>query len=240
MKLNLRKPIIFFDLETTGLYATNDKITEIGAVKIRDGSIVDTFSTFADPERPIPAKIVQLTGITDNMVKGAPSQSEAVRAFLDFCGDAVLVAHNAPFDTGFIRKACQDMGVEYNYTSVDTVAIARKILPDAPNVKLDTLAKHFRLGKFNHHRAVDDAEMLTNIFLNLVRLLEKSFDVHDLKDMREKIVGGDYKKLPTYHQIILVKNQTGLKNLYKLISYSHLDYFHRRPRIPRSVLNQHR
>ncbi len=238
--MSLSGTFVCFDLETTGLYATNDKITEIGAVKIKDGSIVDTFSTFADPERAIPAKIVQLTGITDSMVKGAPSQSEAVRAFLDFCGDAVLVAHNAPFDTGFIRKACQDMGVEYNYTSVDTVAIARKILPDAPNVKLDTLAKHFRLGKFNHHRAVDDAEMLTNIFLNLVRLLEKSFDVHDLKDMREKIVGGDYKKLPTYHQIILVKNQTGLKNLYKLISYSHLDYFHRRPRIPRSVLNQHR
>ena len=231
---------VCFDLETTGLYATNDRITEIGAVKIKDGMIVDTFSTFADPERPIPAKVVQLTGITDNMVKGAPSQSEAVKSFLDFCGDAVLVAHNAPFDTGFIRKACQEMGVDYHYTSVDTVAIARCILPDLFNVKLDTLAKHFRLGKFNHHRAVDDAEMLTNIFLNMVRLLEKQHDVHDLNDMREKIVGGDFKKLPTYHQIILVKNQTGLKNLYKLISYSHLNYFHRKPRIPKSELLKHR
>lgn len=231
---------VCFDLETTGLYATNDKITEIGAVKIKDGKIVDTFSTFANPERPIPARVVQLTGITDNMVKGAPSQKEAVQAFLDFCDGAVLVAHNAPFDTGFIRKACQDFGMEYNYTSVDTVAIARKILPDINNVKLDTLAKHFRLGKFNHHRAVDDAEMLTNIFLNMVRLLQKQHDVHDLNDMREKIVGGDFKKLPTYHQIILVKNQTGLKNLYKLISYSHLNYFHRRPRIPKSELMKHR
>ncbi len=231
---------VCFDLETTGLYATNDKITEIGAVKITDGRIVDSFSTFADPERPIPAKIVQLTGITDNMVKGAPSQSEAVRSFLDFCEGAVLVAHNAPFDTGFIRKACEDMGMEYNYTSVDTVAIARCILPELNNVKLDTLAKHFRLGKFNHHRAVDDAEMLTNIYLNLIRLLEKDHDVHDLNDMREKVVGGDYKKLPTYHQIILVKNKTGLKNLYKLISYSHLNCFHRRPRIPKSELDKHR
>ena len=231
---------VCFDLETTGLYATNDNITEIGAVKIKDGNIVDTFSTFADPERPIPAKVVQLTGITDSMVKGAPSQSEAVKAFLDFCDGAVLVAHNAPFDTGFIRKKCQDMGVAYDYTSVDTVAIARSILPDINNVKLDTLAKHFRLGKFNHHRAVDDAEMLTNIFLNLVRLLEKEHDVHDLNDMREKIVGGDFKKLPTYHQIILVKNQAGLKNLYKLISYSHLNTFHRRPRIPKSELIKHR
>ncbi len=231
---------VCFDLETTGLYATNDKITEIGAVKIQDGRIIETFSSFADPERPIPAKVVQLTGITDNMVKGAPSQAEAVQAFLDFCDGAVLVAHNAPFDTGFIRKACQDMGVVYDYTSVDTVAIARRILPDINNVKLDTLAKHFRLGKFNHHRAVDDAEMLTNIFLNLVRLLEKDHDVHDLDDMREKIVGGDFRKLPTYHQIILVKNQTGLKNLYKLISYSHLNTFHRRPRIPKSELLKHR
>ena len=231
---------VCFDLETTGLYATNDKITEIGAVKIKNGRIVDSFSTFADPERPIPAKVVQLTGITDSMVKGAPSQSDAVKSFLEFCDGAVLVAHNAPFDTGFIRRACQDMGVEYNYTSVDTVAICRNILPDLNNVKLDTLAKHFRLGKFNHHRAVDDAEMLTNIFLNLVRLLEKDHDVHDLNDMREKIVGGDYRKLPTYHQIILVKNKAGLKNLYKLISYSHLDYFHRRPRIPKSELIKHR
>ncbi len=238
--VSLDDTFICFDLETTGLYATNDRITEIGAVKVQNGRIVDSFSTFADPERPIPAKVIQLTGITDSMVKGAPSQKEAVQSFLDFCGDAILVAHNAPFDTGFIRKICQENDMEYNYTSVDTVAIARKILPDINNVKLDTLAKHFRLGKFNHHRAVDDAEMLTNIFLNLVRVLEKDFDVHDLDGMREKIVGGDYKKLPTYHQIILVKNQAGLKNLYRLISYSHLNYFHRRPRIPKSELMKHR
>ena len=231
---------VCFDLETTGLYATNDKITEIGAVKIRDGVIVDSFSTFANPERPIPAKIAELTGITDSMVAGAPSQAEAVKAFLDFCDGAIVVAHNAPFDTGFIRKACEDMGVEYPCTSIDTVAIARWLLPDIVNVKLDTLAKHFRLGKFNHHRAVDDAEMLTRIFMNMIRLLTEKHDIHDVSELKEKVVGGDYKKLPTYHQIILVKNKTGLKNLYRLISESHLEYYHRRPRIPKSSLMKYR
>ncbi len=231
---------VCFDLETTGLYAYNDKITEIGAVKIKDGMIVDNFSTFVNPERPIPANIVQLTGITENMVAGAPSQSEAVKKFLEFCDGAVVVAHNAPFDTGFIRKACENMGVEYNLTSIDTVAIARSILPDINNVKLDTLAKYFRLGKFNHHRAVDDAEMLTNIFLNLCRLLTERLDIHDVHELREKVRGGDYKKLPTYHQIILVKNKAGLKNLYRLISKSHLDYYYKRPRIPKSELIKYR
>ena len=231
---------VCFDLETTGLHAVNDKITEIGAVKIRDGVIVENFSTFANPERPIPPQVSALTGITDSMVAGAPSQSEAVKAFLDFCDGAILVAHNAPFDTGFIRKACDDMGVDYTCTSIDTVALARYLLPDIPNVKLDTLAKHFRLGKFNHHRAVDDAEMLTRIFINLTRILTEKHGIADVHELKEKIVGGDYKKLPTYHQIILVKNKTGLKNLYRLISESHLEYYHRRPRIPKSRLIEHR
>ena len=227
---------VCFDLETTGLYAISDKITEIGAVKIKNGEIIDNFSTFVNPERPIPAKVTELTGITDSMVAGAPSQSEAVSAFLKFCDGAVLVAHNSPFDTGFIRKACDDMGIKYDCTSVDTVAVARAVLPDAVNVKLDTLAKYFRLGKFNHHRAVDDAEMLTGIFLNLVRVMKEKHGISDVRDIKEKLVGGDWKKLPTYHQIILVKNKAGLKNLYKLISKAHLDYYHRRPRIPRSEL----
>ena len=231
---------VCFDLETTGLYAVSDRITEIGAVKIKDGVTVDTFSTFVNPGRPIPAAVSNLTGITDSMVSDAPSQTEAVRQFLDFCGSAVLVAHNAPFDTGFIRKACSDMGTPYTATSVDTVAIARAILPDLNNVRLDTLAKHFRLGKFNHHRAVDDAEMLTGIFIHLCRLLTEKHDVRDVRELNEKIVGGDYKRLPTYHQIILVKNQIGLKNLYRLISKSHLDYYFKRPRIPKSELMKYR
>ena len=231
---------ICFDIETTGLSAARDKITEIGAVKVENGVITDTFSTFANPEMPIPQKITQLTGITDDMVKDAPSQSEAVGAFLEFAGDNVLVAHNAPFDTSFIAKACEDMGREYNYTSIDTVAISRAILTDIKNCKLDTVAKFLRLGDFNHHRATDDAEMLARIFINLCQRLTDDYGITKTNDINTKIAGGDFKKLPTYHQIILVKNKTGLKNLYRLISYSHLNYFYKKPRIPKSELVKYR
>lgn len=231
---------ICFDIETTGLSAARDKITEIGAVKVENGVITDTFSTFANPEMPIPQKITQLTGITDDMVKDAPSQSEAVGAFLEFAGDNVLVAHNAPFDTSFIAKACEDMGREYNYTSIDTVAISRAILTDIKNCKLDTVAKFLRLGDFNHHRATDDAEMLARIFINLCQRLTDDYGITKTNDINTKIAGGDFKKLPTYHQIILVKNKIGLKNLYRLISYSHLNYFYKKPRIPKSELVKYR
>lgn len=231
---------ICFDIETTGLSVARDKITEIGAVKVENGVITDTFSTFANPEMPIPQKITQLTGITDDMVKDAPSQSEAVGAFLEFAGDNVLVAHNAPFDTSFIAKACEDMGREYNYTSIDTVAISRAILTDIKNCKLDTVAKFLRLGDFNHHRATDDAEMLARIFINLCQRLTDDYGITKTNDINTKIAGGDFKKLPTYHQIILVKNKTGLKNLYRLISYSHLNYFYKKPRIPKSELVKYR
>lgn len=231
---------ICFDIETTGLSAARDKITEIGAVKVENGVITDTFSTFANPEMPIPQKITQLTGITDDMVKDAPSQSDAVGAFLEFAGDNVLVAHNAPFDTSFIAKACEDMGREYNYTSIDTVAISRAILTDIKNCKLDTVAKFLRLGDFNHHRANDDAEMLARIFINLCQRLTDDYGITKTNDINTKIAGGDFKKLPTYHQIILVKNKTGLKNLYRLISYSHLNYFYKKPRIPKSELVKYR
>ena len=231
---------ICFDIETTGLSAARDKITEIGAVKVENGVITDTFSTFANPEMPIPQKITQLTGITDDMVKDAPSQSEAVGAFLEFAGNNVLVAHNAPFDTSFIAKACEDMGREYNYTSIDTVAISRAILTDIKNCKLDTVAKFLRLGDFNHHRATDDAEMLARIFINLCQRLTDDYGITKTNDINTKIAGGDFKKLPTYHQIILVKNKIGLKNLYRLISYSHLNYFYKKPRIPKSELVKYR
>ena len=232
---------ICFDIETTGLSANRDKITEIGAVKVENGQITDTFSTFANPGMPIPAKITELTGITDAMVKDAPSQSEAVSAFLEFAGDNVLVAHNAPFDTSFIRKACENMNREYNYTSIDTVAISRAILTDIKNCKLDTVAKYLRLGDFNHHRATDDAEMLARIFINLCTRLKDDYNITKTNEINTQIAGGgDFKKLPTYHQIILVKNLTGLKNLYKLISYAHLTYFYKKPRIPKSELIKHR
>lgn len=231
---------ICFDIETTGLSPLRDKITEIGAVKVVNGEITDTFSTFANPEMPIPAKITQLTGITDEMVKDAPSQREAVSAFLEFAGDNILVAHNAPFDTSFIRRACENMHRDYPYTSIDTVAISRAILPDIKNVKLDTVANYLRLGTFNHHRATDDAEMLAKIFVSLCSRLGDDYHIFTVKDINTKIAGGDFKKLPTYHQIILAKNNVGLKNLYKLISKSHLETFYKKPRIAKSDLVKHR
>ena len=237
---SLDDTFICFDIETTGLSPKTEKITEIGAVKIKNGEVVDTFSTFVNPEKPIPAKIVELTGINDSMVKDAPSQSDAVRAFLDFCGNNILVAHNAPFDVSFIRAACNNMGVEFNHTSIDTVAIARAILPDIKNCKLDTVASYLRLGSFNHHRALDDAQILSKIFISLCDRLKDDYKIFTTKDINTKIAGGDFKKLPTYHQIILVKNKTGLKNLYRLISLSHLNYFYRRPRIPKSELIKYR
>ena len=231
---------VCFDIETTGLSALRDRITEIGAVKVVNGEITDTFSTFADPGMPIPAKITQLTGITDEMVRGAPSQKEAVSAFLAFAGDSILVAHNAPFDTSFIRKACENMHVAYPYTSIDTVAIARAILPDIKNVKLDTVANYLRLGSFNHHRATDDATILAKIFVSLCNRLGDDFGIFNVSEINTKIAGGDFKKLPTFHQIILAKNQIGLKNLYKLISKSHLETFYKKPRIAKSDLVRHR
>lgn len=231
---------ICFDLETTGLSAKQDRITEIGAVKIKNGEVLETFSTFVNPQMPIPAKIIEITGITDRMVEDAPLEDKAVKEFLEFCGNNVLVAHNAPFDTSFLKASCKRIGAEYNYTSIDTVTIARTLLTEITNVRLDTVAKYLRLGDFNHHRATDDAEVLGKIFTEFVRRLKVDHNINNTKDINTKIVGGDYRRLPTYHQIILVKNKIGLKNLYKLISYSHLDYFYKRPRISKSLLNKHR
>lgn len=233
--------IVCFDLETTGLSASKEAITEIGAVKIENGCITETFSTFVNPKRPIPQKIIELTGITDAMVKNAPFEDEAVKNFFEFCGkDAVLVAHNAPFDTSFLKAAAVRCGYKYEYTSIDTVAICRAILKDIKNCKLDTVAKYLRLGSFNHHRACDDAEILSRIFLCLVTRLKDDYGITKVQQINTHIAGSDTKKLPMYHQIILVKNDTGLKNLYKLISMSHLTYFYKKPRIPKSELVKHR
>lgn len=231
---------ICFDLETTGLSAQNDRIIEIGAVKISNGEIIDTFSTFVNPQRSISAKITEITGINDKMVENAPLEEDAVKQFLSFCSNNVLVAHNAPFDTSFIKASCQRLGVEYKFTSIDTVAISRAILPDIKNCKLDTVAKFLRLGDFNHHRATDDATILAKIFIELARRLKEDYKILTTGKINTQIAGGDFKKLPSYHQIILVKNKTGLKNLYRLISYSHLNYFYKKPKIPKSELIKYR
>ncbi len=239
---------VVFDTETTGFSATTDRLTEIGAVKFSGGEIGESFDTFVNPEKPIPQRVVELTGITDAMVADAPSEAEAVRAFLDFCGDAVLVAHNASFDISFLNAACSRCGYEFHPTYIDTVVMARALLPDIKNHKLDTVAAALKLGDFNHHRACDDAAILAHIFQKLLALLPSDAGCTDLRGLNGALTGGDWRKLPRYHQIILVRNMVGLKNLYKLVSDAHLKYFGRptgsrspkRPCIPRSDLEKHR
>ena len=238
---------VVFDIETTGLSVQNCRMTEIGAVKIKDGQVLDTFNTFVNPETPIPEEIVKLTGITDAMVKDAPSEAEALKAFFDFVGkrsdtggEVLLIAHNADFDTGFIRAASVRCGYEFKNPYLDTLALARFLLPDLKNHKLDTVATHYNLGDFNHHRACDDAAMLAAIYFCMLRDLdEQDVRTYDklVSEMAEKT---DPLKLRPYHQVILVKNPTGLKNLYKLVSYSYLKYYRRNPRIPKTELEKHR
>lgn len=232
---------ICFDLETTGFSNTNDRIIEIGAVKIKGGQVVDEFDTFVDPERHISDKITELTSITDEMVKGAPKEEEALKMFYEFCGEnPIFVAHNAGFDTGFMRGTGERVGIPFTYPYIDTVTMARSQLTDLKNAKLDTVAKYLKLPEFHHHRAVDDAKVLGDIFINLCERLRDDNGVTTVDAINSALAGGDPKKLPTYHQIILVKNLVGLKNLYKIISAGHLDYFYKHPRTPKSYLDEHR
>ncbi|MBE6734788.1 MAG: PolC-type DNA polymerase III [Ruminococcaceae bacterium] len=231
---------ICFDLETTGLSPESDRITEIGAVLVKDGKIVDTFNTFVNCNVPIPKKITELTGIDNSMLSDAPSEEEAIRSFMEFCAGRILVAHKATFDTSFISSACKRLGIDYKFTSLDTLALSRVILTGIENCKLDTVAKFLRLPEFNHHRACDDANILGQIFIQLLNRLSSDYNLTTTSQINTGIYGGKYKELPSYHQIILVKNLVGLKNLYKLISYAHLDTFYKRPRILRSVLDKHR
>ena len=232
--------VIVFDIETTGLSRDLDRITEIGAVKLNNMEVVDRFQTFVNPERPIPANITELTGITDEMVEDAPSEKEALEKFIAFAGKGVLVAHNADFDTSFIKIACARQGLTYDIRYTDTLKLARAALPHLKNFKLDTVAKEFKLGDFNHHRAIDDAEMLSKIFISLVNVSCKGHPLEKFGDFNSILGNVDVKKLNTYHMIILAKNQVGLKNLYKLVSYSNLNYFYRKPRVPLSELQKHR
>ncbi|MFT9076300.1 PolC-type DNA polymerase III [Ethanoligenens sp.] len=228
---------VAFDLETTGLNRENDRITEIGAVRIRNGEIGERFDMFVNPHRPIPPKITELTGITDEMVKDAPDEDEALRQFSDFCGDAVLVAHNAEFDAGFCKAAAVRCGMEFPYTYIDSIPLCRTVVQGLKNYKLDTVANGLHLPPFNHHRASDDAFVLGQIFVILLQRLRDEKGIDNVKDINGVATGGDAKRLPTYHQILLVKNKTGLKNLYQLISKSQLDYYYKHPRVPRSELN---
>lgn len=237
---DINDDIIVFDIETTGLSNETERITEIGAVKLRNMEVVEEFQTFVNPEKPIPANITEITGITDDMVADAPCEKEALEAFIKFAGKGVLVAHNAAFDTGFIRVACERQGISYDIRFVDTLALCRAALPHLKKHKLDTVAKEYKLGDFNHHRAIDDAKMLSLIFKRLISDAGKGRQLNKLGDLNSILGNIDVKKLPMYHFIILVKNKAGLKNLYKLISLSNLNYFYKKPRIPLSELLKHR
>lgn len=231
---------VVFDIETTGLSNRNDRIIEIGAVKIENGEKTGRFSEFVNPEVPIPANIVDLTNITDDMVSGADTIEKVLPKFMEFIGDSTVVAHNADFDTGFIKKYCRLMNIEFKNPILDTVPLSRFLFPELKRFKLDTICKHLGISLESHHRAVDDAGATANILLRCFKML-KNMGIHDLSKMNEEYLKNiDIKKQPTYHLIILVKNQTGLKNLYKLVSFSHIDYFFKRPRMPKSLIMKYR
>jgi DNA polymerase III subunit alpha, Gram-positive type len=238
--VQLNDTFVVFDIETTGLSCRNDSIIEIGAVKIKNGKIIDKFSEFVNPGRPIPINIVELTSITDDMVSDADTIENVLPRFMKFINGAAVVAHNAEFDTGFIKKNCRDMNLKFTSPIIDTVPMCRFLIPELRKYKLDTICKHLGICLEKHHRAVDDAGATAQILLRCFKML-KERNISDFATLNEEYLKNiDIKKQPTYHLIILVKNQTGLKNLYKLISFSNLDYFFKKPRMPKSLIMKYR
>lgn len=233
-------PFVVFDIETTGLDNKKDKITEIGAVKVVKGEIVDKWSTFVNPCRPIPENITNLTGINDAMVKNAPKIEEVFGSFLEFSKDCVLVAHNAAFDIGFMEQEAQQHGFEFDFCVLDTLMLARCMYPELPNFRLDTITKHLHVILENHHRAVDDAKATADAFVRMLEQL-RAEDRIQLKDLNTGFdLRSAAKKNRAFHVIILAKNQVGLRHIYEMVSQSHLNYFFRTPRIPKSLLTEKR
>ena len=232
---------VVFDTETTGLNTQMDKLIEISAVRVENGKITEAFDTFVDPAMPIPAKVVELTGINDGMVAGAPDPDTALKQFLEFAGDRVLVAHNAHgFDIPILQAAARRAGVEFRNPYIDSLPMAQALYPGLGNYKLDTVNKYLELPKFNHHRAGDDAAALAAIFCKMLEDLAAK-DIRRVEDVNTGLGGNkEVLKKKYHHLIILVKNQVGLKNLYKIVSAAHTEYFFKRPRVPRSLLNQYR
>lgn len=238
---SLMDSYVVFDIETTGFNSVNDRIIEIGAVRVVEGEIKETFSEFVNPERPIPYKITQLTTITDDMVKDAGTIEEILPQFLKFCEGSVLVAHNAGFDTGFIRENAKRLNLPYDHTVVDTLGLARCLMGHLGKFTLDNICKHLNIILETHHRAVDDATATGKIFVEFISMLKEK-NITDLDQVNE--FANDnvdlIKKGRMYHGIILVKNNTGRVNLNRLVSESHLNYFNRRPRMPKSLINKYR
>ena len=239
---DLDGPIVCFDLETTGLDRHSDVITEIGAVVLEKGEVKEKFQTFVDPQRPLAPNIVQLTGITDEMLIGAPSQEEALRDFLAFVDGRPLAAHNAEFDIGFVREGCRRYGIPFAPTCLDTLPLAQNLLPELGKYKLDIVCRHLNLPDFNHHRASDDAAMVGHMLVPFIQML-RDRGADKLQQVNGNLAKtsslGKAKRMPK-HLIVLAKNQTGLRNLYKLISLGHLQYFKRFPIMPKSEINANR
>ena len=238
---SLDSEYVVFDIETTGLSKKHNKIIEIGAVKVKDGEVVDTFSEFINPGVPIPYQIEQLTSINDDMVKDAPMYDVIVPRFVEFCGDDIVVAHNASFDTGFVKKNAEELGLRFDNTVLDTMTLSHILLPELGKFTLDRVCKELKVVNAHHHRAIDDAEATSKVFFKLLDML-KERDVKTMDDLN--VLGSTspdaIKKDKTYHGIILAKNEIGRVNLYRLISESHLTYFARRPRMPMSLINKYR
>ena len=238
---SLQDTYVVFDIETTGFSPLVNKIIEIGAVKVEKGNITERFSTFVNPEVPIPFHIENLTGIKDDMVITAPVIAEVMPEFLAFCDGAVMVAHNADFDMSFIKYNCDRLSIPYDFTIADTVAMARMLLPNLNRFKLDTVARALNISLENHHRAVDDAACTAEIFEKFVKMLaDRGINTLDELNAEGHVGKETVMKMPTHHAIILATNDLGRVNLYKLISLSHLDYFHQRARIPKSEYLKHK
>ena len=231
---------VVFDIETTGLSPASCKITEIGAVKVKNGEVIEVYNTFVNPEIPIPEEIIELTSITNEMVADARKIDEVLPEFLAFVGQRLLIAHNANFDISFIRAAAKSLEIPFENAYLDTVGLSRFLNKDLKSHKLDILAKHYDLGDFNHHRASDDAEVLSRIFFKMTEQMSE-MDIKNFKELEHEFsTNANPLTLKPYHQIILVKNATGLKNLYRLISSSYLSYYRRQPRIPKTELEKYR
>ena len=234
------KDFLVFDIETTGFSYKNNKIIEIGGARVRDGEIIDTFSTFVNPEVKIPFKITELTGITDSMVKDAPLIDEVILDFNEFIKDSILVAHNAYFDVGFIKKNLKDQNISIDNPVLDTVPLARYVYKDLKRHRLDVIAKHIGIDMGSHHRALDDAFTTVRILEDALNKLNE-MGIHDFHSLNEKSKEEmDVTKLPTFHVTLLAKNYIGLKNLYEMVSSSHIDTFHINPRIRKSMLREKR
>jgi len=231
------------DLETTGFSPVTEKITEIGIMKFKDGKVIDTFSTFVNPEKPIPARVVEVTNITDDMVKDAETIEKVFPKMLDFLKDSVLVAHNASFDVGFLKHIARELGYDFDFTYIDTLSLAHELFPEYKTYKLGRIAKNLGIKVEVAHRALDDVDTTVKVFKVMLDMLKErgvktleDIELYAADDLAKK---EEYKKLKTYHAIILAKDYVGLKNLYKLVSYSHLDYFYKRPRILKSLFKKY-